>query len=468
MKTFFTLMLTLILSPSVLGFNVSKIAKPRTDLNQPYYVSEVIDARYSAYLGLWNDGYANHEVHVPIGSISDHFQTLFGSAIDSPSSEIPLTVRINYFNLESNFQPAGNPSLSGINLSFLKKEGDQYIELFQAAEHIHWTEIHKGQVYQAITRLIGQTIESFNTYLEKGLFTETVIPSSEIMSVNYVEPSHESLGKGLYLNYYSYRDNRPDTGYHAKYLKTGGGTKEKPFVKLSQVKPEKTENIFGFNNGKSVYFGMGKLFVPSTLENNQAVIDYSRLTKNEMLLITVSCGTYWSYGLVGGLVGGALIQAHLNHKKNQRSAQFYDQQTSILDHRTGALIPAERFEEVRSEKDYSDASLPQKKVFVLTENFSRKGDTIQLNTSDSVQFNLTRGQYQCVYIPQSKQHAEFSFTSADNEIKTIQIERTNPSVKIIRLTVTRNGLFKVNQPRPELYDDILDKIESEHYELVSQ
>ncbi len=441
------------------GFDVSKIAHPKVFIAEPFEVSEVIDARNTTYLGSWNDGYVSQNIHVAIDSMSNHFKTLFQPKSDPTASTVPITIRINYFSLESTFNASGNPCLAGINLSFLQKEGSFYIELFQAAEHLYWDEMMPGQVYRSLSKLIGKSITRFNDYNASHLLSSTKFPVSDLLSVQYICPTKDSPKKGLYLDYYSYRENRPDTNYQAKYFKKAGGTKDKPYVRLSKLTPEYNEYVFGFNNGRSVYIGLGNTYIPSFVKDDQIFINYSGLSKQELITIGYSS---FLFGAVGGLIATGII----HHNKKNRDATYFDPNTSVLDPRIGALIPAKRAKDISFARDLNPEKKPLKQVIILVQNFSAKGDTISISDGDTINFKLTRGQYSKFTIPQEESKAAFSFVSSSGQEKEFRFNCNTSELQIIRLTVSRKGDLDVNEPDDKIYDDILNQIKTNHFELA--
>lgn len=443
------------------AFDLDKVAVPSSFLIEPYVVVDVIDARTSTYIGERHDYGFDSIMYAPSGSLNSFVYRLFKSGINSSSETESIVIRINYANFETRFYEGENYGSAGINLSFLKHDGSQYIELFQAAEHREWKGYDMQSHHENISALFGQAINSFNKHLEENRLTNTEISEEKILDVQFRIPPTTFLRKGLYLDYYSYRENRPDTQYHATYTKKYKSFTNNSFANIKlQGKNKTSQDFYGFHDGQHTHYRIGEDFVPMTIVDNQQFIQYLELTENDRL-------TAVALGIALGPIVGTFISKGIIHNRHyDDSAPYYDANTFTLDPRTGRFIQAHKAKDYHFMIDLKKDATPTKDLYVIVENFSKKKQTVEITGSDIKPISLTRGKYQVIEIPQSEKATVITFSTSSDADQSFILERVTAEMKIIKASVNSKGELEVYFPKAVSYDTILEYIETERYELA--
>ncbi|MDP4662782.1 MAG: hypothetical protein NWQ55_11270 [Salibacteraceae bacterium] len=454
-------LLLIFLTLKASAFDLDKVAVPSSFLNKPYVVVDVIDARTSTYIGERHDYGFDSIMYAPSGSLNSFVYRLFKSGINSSSETESIVIRINYANFETRFYEGKNYGGAGINLSFLKQDGTQYIELFQAAEHREWEGYDLQSHSENISALFGQAINSFNKQHEENRLTITVINEENVLDVQFRIPPTTFLRKGLYLDYYSYRENRPDTQYHATYTKKYKSFTNNSFANIKlQGKNKTSQDFYGFHDGQHTHYRIGEDFVPMTIVDDQQFIQYLELTENDRL-------TAVALGIALGPIVGTFISKGIIHNRHyDGSAPYYDANTFTLDPRTGRFIQAHKAKDYHFMVDLKKDETPTKDVYIIVENFSKKKQTVEITGSDIKPISLTRGKYQVVEIPQSEKTTVLTFSTPSDAAQSFILERVTAEMKIIKASVNSKGELEVFFPKTVSYDSILEYIETERYELA--
>ncbi len=453
--------LSVISISNIYAFDFGKIPVPSSFLDKPFVIVDVIDARTTTYIGERHDYGFDSIMYAPPGSLNSFVYRLFKSGINSSAETESIVIRINYANFETRFYEGKNYGAAGINLSFLKQDGSQYIEIFQAAEHREW-ESHNMQAHnENVSELFAQTINSFNKHYQENRLTSTVISEDDVLDVEFRIPPTTFLRKGLYLDYYSYRENRPDTQYHATYTKKYKSFTNNTFANIKLKGKNKTsQDFYGFHDGQHTHYRIGEDFVPMTIVDDQQFIQYLELTENDRL-------TAVALGIALGPIVGTFISKGIIHNRHyDGSAPYYDANTFTLDSRTGRFIQAHKAKDYHFMVDLKKDETPTKDVYIIVENFSKKKQAVEITGSDIKSISLTRGKYQVVEIPQSEKATVLTFSTSSDADQSFILERVTAEMKIIKASVNSKGELEIFFPKTVSYDTILEYIESERYELA--
>jgi hypothetical protein len=442
---------------NVSAFDFQRAPVPKSFLDKPFFVTEIIDARTSSAVGIWQTTNDARPINLKVGSTNTHFKTLFNTGLDSSNHSKLLTVRINFLYLENDYSGSRSKNISGINLSFLSRETDHYVELFQAAEHIRWWNEDEDLIYESISALIGKCIDRFNQYAKENRLLKNAITFENIRKVQYIQPKTSTLKKGLYLDYYSFRDNMPDTSYHADYVKKYDGFAKNNYAKLTNIEPTPKDDFFGFYDDKLVHIRIDQVYIPANYKDEAYHLSFTKFSEEERALIFGS-------GSLFGFLGSAFAKSFILKEKENKSQPYFDAFEYILDPRIGALVPAHKALEMRFCSELNLSKTLIKAIIFIVEEYSKKSDTIAVKDNLNNSFKLNRSEYKILGLNQSMSPVEFEAINTNNHKVPFQLKRDNPSLKIIRLYTTREGELLIIEPEYKFYDEILSKIDSNEYE----
>lgn len=444
-------------SLNVSAFDFYRVPVPTSFLDKPFFVTEIIDARTSSAVGIWQTTKDARPINVEIGSTNTHFKSLFNTGLDSSNNSKQLTIRINFLSLENDNSGSRSKNISGINLSFLTKEKDHYVELFQAAEHIRWWDEDDDKMYENLSALIGKCIDRFNQYAKENRLLSNAIAFENIRKVQYIQPKTSTLKKGLYLDYYSFRDNMPDTSYHANYVRKYDGFAKHNYAKLNNIEPTPKDNFFGFYDDDLVHLRIDQVYLPVNFKDEAYHLSFTQFSEEERALI-------FGTGSLFGFLGSAFAKTFILNEKENKSQPYFDAFEYILDPRIGALVPAHKALEMRYCSELNLSKTPTKAFIFIVDGYSKKSDTISVKDNLKNSFKLTRSEYKVMVLNQSMSPVEFEAINTYHHKVPFQLKRDNPSLKIIRLYTTKEGELLIIEPEYKFYDEILSKIDSNEYE----
>lgn len=461
MRPILTILTALILSNSVLGFDVSKSPILFENLDSTYVLTQVIDARSSNYLGYWDGFDIDSNIKIDQGSINEKVLALFQKT-ESATKQKPLVLRINFLMFDYTFSENGSTGKMGMNLSFLEKQGDHYIELFQSAEHLIWESFSDKQAPRKFSDLLDQSIIQFNKRVNNGQLTSVEIQTEDLYKVKFVIPETTFLWRGLYLDYYSYRDNKPDTQYHATYKRKYDGIADNDYAILTDMNPKPARPFFGYHDGQKVFLHLGERYFPVTYQNGFATFKYSEFTKADILK---SALLQTAFGLVGALLYSDIVR----NRSYYDAPDYLDANTFVLDPRIGMMVPSFKVMDLSFMRDLTPDQTPLKKVIVYVDNNSKRRQKVLIKNSETPDVELNRGQYYSFYIKQSdKLPMSFYLKSPFDVEHSVSFYRYDSAIKIFSVRITQKNELKLYEPAFTMYKSIFESLDMEYDELISE
>jgi hypothetical protein len=438
------------------GFDQTKIPQPKNTLNSPYILKEVIDARDFDYIGFWSEFNHNKPIEFPKNTLNKTFKNLFGlENLNQSGVELPITIRINYLNFYTEHSKNGTNGIVGMNVSFLKKENGQYVELFQAAEHLTYKASAIEDVYNQISNVASQCITSFNNHEALNLLCSKHISSDNILNVTYLQPDTHNLQNGLYLDYYSFRENRPDTNHSAIYQR-----KYNDFTRdhYSVLKPEhgmKPEAYYGFFDGEFIPYRIANQFMPLYSENDSLRLNFKSLafsTPENILLATTSV----LFGFVGGIITYNLIE---DNKEYNEPVQTKYEPKMVLDYRTGAFIP-------ENLKGYIFGTKRFYKELIIYANTKTDSDqAVHISCSAIDDITIQKSEYTIIKFPISNEIIKVELSS--NKDKTsFEIHPKTVDKKIVALFANEKKGLVVDHLSVDQHAIVEERIDQGVYFLV--
>lgn len=461
MKTLFSILTTLILMNSVLGFDVSKSPKPWVDIDSNYVITKVIDARKTNYLGYWNGFEIDSNIKIDQGSINQKVLSLLQKTKRS-RKQTPLVIRINFLMFDFTTSKNESTGQMGMNLSFLQKKGDHYVELFQSAEHINWESFSDKLAPRKFSELLDQSIAQFNKRVKIGGLSSVKIDKEELLNVTFIVPETSFLWRGLYLDYYSYRDNKPDTQYHATYKRRYDGVAANDYAILTDINPKPARPFFGYHDGQKVFLQLGERFFPVDYANGFATIKYSEFTNADILKSSLLQSAF-------GLMGAIIYSDVLKNRSYYDAPAYLDANTFVLDPRIGMMVPSFKIMDLSFMRDLTPDQTPLKKVIVYVDNNSKRRQKVLIKNSETPDVELNRGQYYSFYIKQSdKLPMSFYLKSPFDVEHSFSFYRYDSAIKIFSVRITQKNELKLYEPPFTMYRSIFESLDMEYDELISE
>lgn len=404
-------------------FTIDSIIDARDDKNCIGYVCKGINNKPTA-------AYLNHGLKYNIESyLSDYFK--------SRANSEHLIIRFNrllvYELIYSNSQIA----TVEINLSFIVKNGNKFLEKFQAGVAIQSKSINDVTNFQdenitkAIDACILQYIErdKYNVLVKFTNMKETDLYANPLNNLNYPVSTINTYDRGIYRTFYDFRDYTPDkiTQFSIEY------TGEKNNSRTASIKGANNKtikDIWGFSDGVQNYVRLGNEY-------------YSIQKRGDLFSIynyPPDFETNIGYiGMLGGLFFSSIYIA--SAKKIEYNIDFP----------TGRFVPYTNSEKFRIES----------KIIVLSSKYNKLGKDIELYINEEKYSTLSKGTYSAL-----------SFNSDVKEVNIdLMLNGEKTSIKIqpvlfntgLCLVLIKGDKIVVENPNTNLRREIITDIENGKY-----
>ena len=398
-----------------------------------YFIEDIIDARDEKYcIGFVQKGMANKKVPAFFEKgLSAEFMGLFSSFFKKQESDEAIFLRVNHlFVYEVNY-PEIQFSVAELNVSFLKKEGDAYIELLQTGTISHFNGMDATKKHAAnIAIAVGNCLEEFKSRKKNHALNDIKIPTSEVKKNPLPEKEYNIetaavLKKGLYRYFNDFRDNRPgqNDSYSIEYH-----FDKKKNVSYAEITwdndiPKDGRQIWGFNDGKDSYVRL--------LHNFYKIKKGDKFFQVRAPQVKSGANTG---AAIGGLLGAFIGSSILSESNNYEDYK--------LDFTTGALMPMEEpvFRKIESR-------------LVLCSSQFNKGDK-----EISVHIN---GEKACALLP--GQYQRFQVRPEMSEVEICVETETGKNCERIELELFKTKLYLINvkKKKPPVINHPSQNIRSE-------
>lgn len=220
-----------------------------------------------------------------------------------------IILRINHLLLYEMRAPNQELAVAELNVSFLKKEGAHFLELFQAVSFVtrpsvdatHW-------MGNNLISVLSECLNDFEKRRSMGKLKPKMISPEAVAHNPYHERTfpiqEQKLQKGLYYNYYDFRDNFIDTSitFYPDYRisKNGEGNWATIDILNDSIS---SKSVYAFSDGKGLYLNTGRRFLEiKNLEGDLVLGQFEEESSGYALGMITS-------GLLGGLVGAGIYIA---------------------------------------------------------------------------------------------------------------------------------------------------------------
>lgn len=211
-----------------------------------------------------------------------------------------FTIRINHLHIYEWSTATTEYGHAELNLSFLKKEGDGYVEVFEAAAKINQKgrEVARWQEDNIVDALV-QCLDDFEArqaFLNTRPFENESPPSRQ-----YAIQVAEKFPKGIYHSFYDFRDHTPDTAiqFSVSHLSLKGEPYKRAEIEIL-TDTVLDHGIFGFSDGERLYLWDQKYSVQLVPQKGKFVLSEvpgARASMVEGLILNTLLG-----GVLGALV----------------------------------------------------------------------------------------------------------------------------------------------------------------------
>jgi len=325
-----------------------------------YYVADVINATDEVcYIGFVLKSGIPEPVKLKDG-IQSEILSFLQNQFYEDENLTQLIIRINkLFYYESITQQLGpKVKVVDLNCTFIIKDSTGYHDIFTAACSVNSKDQEKlpsSVVANAFQKVFAQ----FHNRYSKGLVNEKLLspidltynPFEDSTYINNLL-SEKRVCIGIFKTYYDFRDNTPDTSINFK-IKYKHKETELSDIMLYRAIPytlenEKIDTIWGFSDGKNVYWKVNGSFYLLEKDEKSFYIGMVRDSKTSYAAIgaAVGAGAGMYYGgdyiggtfgviggsLVGGLLGaasGELVKVDLNFATGTSDSYLHSSQKKV-------------------------------------------------------------------------------------------------------------------------------------------
>lgn len=434
----------------LLGFvGIIHAQKLNVDLSQitleyGFPVDSVIDSRETKeILGyVFSKGTKNFRTVYPSSPLEQNLQQICTKAKNNNPNTIRIDRLFVYHVLIENDRYFGVEA----GLTFIAKDGSDYIETFSASKKIGEYERYGDEL---ILPCIQAALDSCFLHYQKRKNSDklgnTLIGAKSLQHPYAGANLSGSIGylpRGLFHSYYDLRDEHLDTEtlFETDFRYTDPGQPEEAFLKIKD-KAKRKKDIYAFTDGERLYVNTGKVFTEVTDTLN-------KLWLNNYPGYNYGSGAYTagfvSSGLMFGIFGAAMY-AIIAQKPSEVS-------NYILDFKRGTVVPY----------FFPNPEDMHSQTVFYASSFMPKSDTISLSINDALPIKLGKDQ-SSVY-----QHKDFSPYKLC--IQNKGVENCTEIIPIayhptcIRLRINSNGEPQVENVTWDHYEGFFETLEKEKSE----
>lgn len=406
-----------------------------------YYVEEVIDVRdVDNYIGFVRKGLGDRKVPAMLGerSAEEELKALFARSFPAGNEKTPLIVRVNKFLVYEVVYAAKAYAFAEVNLSFLTRTGDVYLELYETGTMItkpglEVTGSHEKNIIQALDHCFKQ----FRAYATAGAMQAMTVPANELR-VNPIGKRHYPIEtateypKGVYHTLADFRNNTPDASveFTINYKKQ---KKEETLEAVLDFKDPKVnvDEIWGFSDGKQIFINAQGSFHVLQKEEDNFVVQAPSLSKG--------VGSAVVGGILGGAIGGLLMSA-FDHSSGK-------EMTYKIDYTTGAVTPLK-------EPGYKRIEASSAIYFT---SFAKDGSELTVFVNGEEKCTLNPGQYYMVRTKPARTSVEICI-AANGEKACQQIEPELLKTEAYLCRIEKKGAPVIESPSTGTLQSVQEKI----------
>lgn len=408
-----------------------------------FYVADVVDALTDKHcIGfVQKKGLENTKIPAMLGeSIESEFRALLTKSFPKDGNKIPLTIRINKILIYELVYSGGYKyAFSEINITFLHRQEDYFIELFDIGASVNKSNDIKGvgdvTEYHPdnILRVLEFCFRQFKDAANKTKLSSTKISLSELTNnplnkQNYPIHAATEYPKGIYHNFADFRNNLPDPSYpfKVKYKR------KKREAKIIWADGSTASNgIWGFSDGKTIYINIDGAFHALWKEGRDFKVTAPSLQRSNPV--------YFG-GAIGGIVG-AIIMSQLDFPEG------IDEEYEI-DFSTGSIASTN----VLNFKKVEARSL------IYFSSFEKENMQLTLRVNGKYQCKLTAGTYNIIRTIPSLKQIEICLTSSNGEKYCEEINPVPFKTTVFICRTKRKGNLVLETPSMNTQETIAKKI----------
>jgi len=283
-----------------------------------YYIKDVIlSQREDSCLGFLHPHGPNNCIPIFFEkSIKAEVKEFLMHSINRQSDQQPLIIRVNRIFMYQTSEGVRDYTCFDLSLSFIRQVDQTLIEDFTSAIS---TSVPQDFFPKYLDKILingfDSSMNQYNKRKSMGLIVPETITSDQLKKNPLTEPgtfkhlTGKRPRKGLYRNYFDFRDNIPDTTLDFKI--SYDYNKNSPLLSKAYLKfPDgsKPGKFWGFCVGDSIFINGGRSFSLLSKEGD-FFVNYGRSLEYEREIISAAIFGGVLFGIVGASVFGGLTAA---------------------------------------------------------------------------------------------------------------------------------------------------------------
>ena len=406
--------------------------------NFDFYVERVLDARADQYcIGMVQKGLTNIKVPAFLGNgVAEELLALFSVSFKNTSDKKPLIVKVNELKIYEVTYTSREYAFAEVNVSFLQKEGDHYVELFEIGHLVEKSALDVTASHDDnISNALAVCFTQFRDQYQKGkIWSKPMDPAAlTLHTLNHAYPiqAAEQYPKGVFKTFADFRNNDPDTevAFSVEYDQK----RKKEQVEAIPIWKDKTfedQHIWGFSDGKNLFIQVDRSFYLLEKEERTFIVHAPSEAKGNAAVVG---------GILGGLVGALLFDA-LDASKGKEMRYK-------LDFTTGAIAAYE-------EPNYK--RIEARSVLYLS-SFEKEGTQISVFANGQQLCQLTPGTYYILRTKPSQATVEVCL-DAGNAKTCDTIEPTLFKSEVYLCLSKKDGTPALESPNKSMQQSIWSRI----------
>lgn len=428
------------LANQVLTLNLSQVQLTASDYEKDFFIADVIDARPEKQcLGFVHTGLVNNRK--PVYSqrpLDDELFVFFAKTFQKEAGKAAIVVRVNHLFIYEMIYNDREYAFAELNLSFLKKENNHFIEMLETGTTVEKTGMDVTRHHPVnIANAIAACFKEFNEKRKTGNLLNRVVATSEMKTYplsgrDYPVFHARPAGKGIYKTFNDFRQVQPQPMplCGVEYYRAKDKSVVVADLTCGKTTAKDVYQIWGFNDGTDDYIRIGKSFyqIKNTGEGFRVMAPVVK--NNNGAVVGAAAG-----GIIGGLVGGLIDAASVKYSEYQ------------LDFITGGILPPE-------EPTYRKI---ESRLLLCSSRYSRAEMLLEVEGMEKCRLNP--GEYVKMTFPPETTSVSLCIEAANGRVcDTIPLELFNRTICL--LSTFKNKPPKIDLPNKthlaELRQDLHD------------
>lgn len=364
-----------------------------------------------------------------------------------------LILRINKLIIYEVTSSNGQTAVAELNLSFITKNGDKYLEKFQAGATSERgpgtiTIQHQRNILDVLEKCIDQYKERNKYFIRSGKnnFPETDLHTNPLTNTAYKIDGITHFTRGIYPSFFDFRDYTPDTIsiFKVEYV---GDNSDPKYAMLKTMGGDVITWPWAFSDGKQNYIRLTDAYYPLKKEGNYFAL-FDRPDKFAPMFFVSTPD------IITGLIISAAISGASSGLAN--SSKYGKKEKYNINLSSGRFFLANSSGDIKIES----------RIVILSSRYNKPDAEMELFVNGEKQCVLGKGSYTVLSLNSAVKDVDICLKI--NGEKVCEISQPELFNTDLYLVVVKGDKIKIDHPNRDKRNELIAKIKEGNFSRVEK